>query len=208
MPVYPVPNNPLVVRAAMIYQRDVRTLVNVLHFAKAATWTLAEMTTLANALKTWWDTYYKLAIPPQISLTQVQVRLYDPSNPLAQDLAVSPAIIGTRGTVSEAANATSTISLRTGRAGRAYRGRIYIPGLSEADVQQNDQLASALTSILATAAFQLLTAGVPSLSAFPVIFHRPLPVGKPLDNLFQAVTGFVIENIVDSQRKRLPGRGR
>lgn len=182
--------------------------MNVLHFTKPTPWTIAEMGTLGTNLKNWWDTYLKVCIPPQTSLTQIQLRKYDPAAPFAVDVPVSPAILGTRGTVSEAANATSTISLRTGLAGRAYRGRIYIPGLSETDVQQNDQLSSALTALLATAAFQLLVAGTPGLSSFPGVFHRPLPVSKPLDNLITAFTGYVIENIVDSQRKRLPGRGR
>ena len=208
MPVYPVPNNPLVVKTAMIFQRDTRTLVNVLHWLRAAGWTTTEMVNIAIAIKNWWDTYYKLAVPPQTSLTQIQVRKYDPAAPLAVDYAVSPAILGTRGTVSEAANVTSTMSLRSGLAGRAYRGRIYVPGLAEADVTQSDQLASGETALLATAANQLITAVGTPQSAVPAIFHRPLPVSKPLDNLATPITTWVIENIVDSQRKRLPLRGR
>jgi len=208
MPVYPIPNNPLIIKTALIFQRDTRTLVNVLHWFRAAGWDLSQMLSQCIALKNWVDTYLKPCIPPQTSLVQVQARKYDPAAPLAQDYSVSPVILGTRGTVSEAANVTSTLSWRTGLAGKAYRGRIYVPGLSEADVQQNDQLSSALVALLTTAAVQLVTGvGVPN-SSVPVVFHRPLPAPKPLDNTYTPINSYVIENIVDSQRKRLPLRGR
>lgn len=208
MPIYPVPNNPLIVKTALIFQRDTRTMVNVLHWWRAAGWDLSQMLSQAIALKNWVDTYYRAVFPPQTSLVQVQVRKYDPAAPLAQDYAVSPVLLGTRGTVSEAANVTSTLSLRSGLAGRAYRGRIYVPGLSESDVAQNDQLASSLVSLLTTAAVQLVTSVGTFNGSQPVVFHRPLPVPKPLDNTFTPINSYVIENIVDSQRKRLPLRGR
>jgi hypothetical protein len=130
----------------------------------------------------------------------VQIRLYDPANPLAYDLAVSPPSPGTSAGQSIPANATLTMSWRTGRAGRKERGRNYIPGLPFTAVNANDTVTSVFLSALATAAGQFVS-GVWSNGVVPAIFHR-------FDHSYTPVNSYVLENVVDSQRRRLPGRGR
>lgn len=207
MPVYPPANNPLVVKAALMFTRDTRNLVNTLHFTKSAGWNLASMTVLAQDLKNWWSTIYRASIPPAVALSQIQIRLLDPTNPLAVDLPVIPTIAGTRAGSPDAGNVSVTLSERTGLAGRAHRGRIYAPSLMETDVSDTDTLASVTVTSLANAIANLIF-GFSTNSAFPVIFHRPGLIPKPLDNAFDLVTSYVLENIIDSQRRRLPGRGR
>lgn len=207
MPHYPPPNNPLVCKAALIFQRDTRNLVNTLHFTRSPSWNLAQMTTLANDLKAWWNTIYRTGVPPAVLLSQVQVRLLDPGNPLAVDLPVIPAIPGTRAGNPDAGNVTVTLSERTGLAGRAHRGRIYAPSLTEADVGDTDLLSSVAVTQFSNAIANLIF-GFSTNGATPVIFHRPQLIPHPLDNTFDIVTTWVLENIIDSQRRRLPGRGR
>lgn len=207
MPHYPPPNNPNVVKAALVFQRDTRQLVNTLHFAHVGGWDLARMTTLAGDLKTWWNTIYRTAVPAAVALTQVQVRLLDPSNPLAVDFPVAPSIPGTRAGTSEAANVSLSLSERTGLAGRAHRGRIFMPSVSEIDVSVTDQATSVLVGLAANAIANLIF-GFTTTSAFPCVFHRPGLLPRPLDNLYDLVTSYVVEDLIDSQRRRLPGRGR
>ena len=205
---YPPPDNPAVCKVTMVFQRDTRQFVNTFHVASPiAPWTLANMTALGNAAIAWWNSLYKGGIPAEVSLVQVQVRKYDPAFPLAVDLPVSPGVPGTRTGVASPANASTTLSMRTGLAGKAYRGRMYIPSVSIADRTLDDRIISTLVSALASIANAFINTAFTGIG-FPVVFHKPLLTPKPLDNTYSAITQYVIENILDSQRRRLPNRGR
>jgi len=194
------PNNPLVVRVAVVMQRDTRQIVNTFHVEKVGAWAFTDLVTLASAVKTWWDTYYKPMLPTVYSLAQIQCRVYNPSAPLAYDLNVAPGDAGTRAVTAEAGNVTLSMSERTGLAGRKFRGRMYLAGLGEPDVSTVDTVSSAVVALAANAMANLITGGLPS-GNFLTLFHRNT-------NTFTDVIAYVIENIVDSQRRRLPGRGR
>lgn len=194
------PNNPLVVRVAIVMQRDTRQLVNTFHVNKPDAWTMTDLIQLANVVHTWWTTYYKIMVPNTVSLVQIQCRVYNPNVPLAYDLNISPPEAGTRGTTTEPANATLSMSERTGLAGRKYRGRMYLAGLDSASTNQNDTVTSALVTLAANALANLITGALPIPESVS-IFHRNT-------NTFTNVIAYVIENVIDSQRRRLPGRGR
>jgi hypothetical protein len=183
----------------MVYSRDTRTYINVVHLFKAAGWTLTAMQQAAVDLRDWWINQYRVSIPSAVSLTQVQMRLYDPANPLAYDLGVTPSP-GLRAFTPESGNVTLTMSWRTGLAGRKFRGRIYVPGLCVTDVSSTDTVASVITAALSVAA-QALYSGALSGGVVPAVFHRSTATYTP-------VNSHVIEALVDSQRRRLAGRGR
>jgi hypothetical protein len=196
----PIPNNPLVVKVAMIYRMDTRHFVNTLHVHNSLGWDLSGMEDLAVAIKAWWNDTYQNIISNQVGLEQIQVRLLDPSNPLAVDYSDGLPTYGDQTSVHEPANVTSTISWRTGLAGRKYRGRIYIPPITEASTNADDTIGSTTVTALAAAASDLLTK-LATAALELVVFHGET-------STFTKVITFVIENILDSQRRRLPGRGR
>jgi hypothetical protein len=196
----PIPNNPLVCKVAFLYSRDTRTFVNVFHVADSTGWDLTKMNNLAIDMHAWWSNQYKVYMPAGISLKQIQVRLLDPSNPLSVDYTTGLPESGSFASAMESANVTETISWRSGLAGRKYRGRTFVPGIAEAQVNQDDTSASGFVTALGIIADGLFN-HVISGTRFPVIFHIA-------SNLFTRITSYVIENILDSQRRRLPGRGR
>jgi hypothetical protein len=194
------PNNPLVAKVALIMGRDTRQIVNTFHCLKPGGWSASDLVSLANLVKTWWDSYYKVMIPTNYALTQIQVRVYNPTVPLAYDLNVSPPIAGTRPGNAEPGNATMSMSERTGLAGRKYRGRMYLAGLAQPDVTQSDTVISFITAAAANAMANLISQLFLNNTELS-IFHRN-------SNTVTEVIAYVIENILDSQRRRLPGRGR
>ena len=196
----PIPNNPDVVKVAMVYARDTRQFINTLHFAQVGGWTLPNLQLLATDIVAWWEDFYRLHLSSEVSLQQVQVRLLDPSNPLAWDFAPSPSIPGSVNQPSSPSNVSLTMSWRTGLAGRKYRGRIYAPGILEGDAQPFDDASAILVATLANAASNLLAGAIEGNGRL-VIFHL-------LSNTFTYVTSAVIESLLDSQRRRLAGRGR
>lgn len=196
----PIPNNPLVVRANLVFRAYTRHFINSLHFSDASGWDLAKMQDLSDELKAWWDSPYGDQMSNQVQLEQVQVRLLDPLNPLALDDTVGLPIGGANPNIHEPFNVTSTISWRTGLAGRKFRGRNYVVGLCENNTNEDDTVSSDTVIALSAAAQNLLTRAA-TLAANLVVFHLA-------NNTFTPVISYVIENIIDSQRRRLPGRGR
>jgi len=174
---------------------------------RAAGWNLAAMQDLALAVKGWWDALYKQYVTNAISLVQIQIRQLNPLLPLAYDLPVTPPIVGILAGTEEAANVTATMSERTGLAGKAYRGRMYIAGVAENYVNANDTISSVFLAGMALIIGALINNDLPAGQVL-AIFHRPGLVPKPLDNQYTLVNSYVTENILDSQRRRLPGRGR
>jgi len=203
----PIPNDPQVCSVTMYFQRDTRVMLNTFHVLTLGSWNLSGMNAIASLFHSWWGNYYKAGVPAAVALTQVSVRLLDPTNPLAVDLPVTPSEPGTRVGQAEGGNVTLTISWRTDLAGRLYRGRIYVPALSEGDVNQNDTVVSTEVAILAIAAAQLISQLVANSTPL-VVFHRPNIPPHVHDNTSTTITSYIVENVVDSQRRRLPGRGR
>lgn len=194
------PNNPSVVRVAILMQRDTRQIVNTFHVQKPSAWSITDLAALGTLVKNWWTTYYKPLVPAQYALTGIQCRVYNPSVPLAFDLAVSPPVAGTEGGTAEAGNVSLSMSERTGLAGRKYRGRMYLAGVSESDVTVSDTVNSLLVTAAANAMASLISQLFTNGTTM-TIFHRNT-------NTFTDVIAYAIENIIDSQRRRLPGRGR
>lgn len=185
----------------MVYTRDSRIFNNTFHVYHGPGWTPPDLVTIANSFWGWWNAFYKACMPNIVSLVNIHVQVYDPTgSPYVYDRPVSPAEPGTRAGVAESANVTIATSLRAALAGRAYRGRYYLPSISEGDVSASDIINSVLATALANAASQLIAGSLPAGYA-PVIFHRD-------DNLFSTIVSYVIETLIDSQRRRLPGRGR
>jgi len=197
----PVPNAPTVARVTMVFNRDSRIFNNTFHVENLVTvWTLASMTTLANEVIDWWNDTYRQCVPTQVTLVQVQVRKYDPADPLAVDQPVVPPLAGTRSSEPDAGNVTATLSWRTGFAGKRFRGRNYVPSLPEEDIGPDDLMNSPLVTVLAAAAADFLARFV-TAGQNAVVFHLAT-------ESFTRIISAVIEHTVDSQRRRLPQRGR
>jgi len=197
------PNNPNIARVTVQYTRDTRQFENVFHLYRSSGWGYANLIAALTAAKNLWSTYFIPCIPGTITLTNFHGVVYDPDGaPWVADVPVTTGNVGTRPGVSEAGNVTMAISERAQYAGPAYRGRIYLPALSESDVSTLDNVGSGLIGVLATFAFQWLSVFADATANGKLtIFHRN-------DNLHSPVATIILENIVDSQRRRLPGRGR
>jgi hypothetical protein len=198
----PIPDAPTVARVAMLYTRDTRNFVNTFHVQKDTELVLSDLEAIATEALDWWETEFKQSQPSTIALTQIQVRKYDPDNPLAYDLPVIPPSVGSLAGAVAPGNTTSTLSWRTGLAGKKFRGRIYVPGIRESDTSDDDRIASPLMALLAAAATGFLDRfGLVGSIYKAIVFHRATATGTRI------ITA-VLENIIDSQRRRLPGRGR
>ncbi len=198
------PNNPNVAKVALVGHRDTREWVNTFHVAKGSPIVVGDLQPIAEIFKTWWSGVYRLAFPPTVVLDQIQVRKLDPADPLALDYTTGLPEAGTyvvgAGESIEPGNVSLALSMRTGFAGRKYRGRFYVPSVMEGQRGNDDRVTSPWVTTYVSIVQQLLSAFLTTIY-LPAIFHRAT-------NTWTAITSFVIDGILDSMRRRLPGRGR
>lgn len=113
---------------------------------------------------------------------------------------ITPARPGANVSTDTPGNVTSTVSWRSGFAGRSYRGRTYM-------VDTPSDNITTLETINGTRAAALGTWGQALITGLASIGHG-LGVASFTHNALRGVISLVIDTILDSMRRRLPGRGR
>lgn len=206
MPLPPVPN---AVKCVIFNIWDSQVTNTDLWFVgPSAEPSVGDLTTLGDIVATWWITNMLPQLGESLSFSKVR----------AQSMAVvnGPLIdtfgIGETGGVSSETvpnNVNPCVTFRTAVGGKSGHGRNYIPGVVNADVTLNT-VSNALIGGIVDAYAQLLPGGTsdPTPFVWSVVSYytlgapRVTPFSWPVENV-----GFT-DNIVDSQRRRLPGRGK
>lgn len=212
MPFIPVPDTAEVV----ISYSDVGELAqNTLYFTQAGGWTTGALLTLAEAIDGWVEGSLLPLLSSSLALTTIVAT--DIENEFGAQAGVSSTAVGGVGT-EQAPNAIAAcISFRTGTRGRSFRGRNYIPGIPNAAIDVNILNGTFLLDV--QAAYETL---LPGGGVFPggvplwTVVSRYSGVdgitGKPIPRV-AGITSQITEvrftdNVVDTQRRRGPGRGR
>jgi hypothetical protein len=180
---------------------------NILHFVRDTGTAAVSLVSLGEAVISKWTNNIRshVAIPTQLE----SVGVYDLTDPGAGGIDVIPSsgFSGVAAGPPMPGNVTAVISLKTGRRGRSFRGRIYHIGLTETQVEGNT-LATGVAAQLQIA-YQTLVFTTPTtgpamrlavLSYYTNSTVRPEGIATP-------VTGTTVNNEIDSQRRRLAGRG-
>jgi len=108
--------------------------------------------------------------------------------------------------VSEPGNVSYCISLRTARIGRAYRGRKYIAGMP-IDKRTGNTVNAGWAGALVQS-FQDLVAVLQTINCFLVVVSRTLDLVERLVPVTETVVSITTTDLfIDSQRRRLTGRG-
>jgi hypothetical protein len=182
---------------------------NVLHYKGDSAYTQTDLENLCAAWRAIWDTRFKPIVPATLSLDYITAIDLSP-NPIAQvDWTTGMPIIGTDASPSLPNHVTVAVSFRTAQRGRSYRGRAYHVGLTEADVTANTVASAHLTSM------QTAYEDIMAVSSGAAVDFWKLHVLSYFSNgsvrqtpVATLVTGIAINPTIDSQRRRLPGRGR
>jgi len=194
------PNNPQVARVALQVIRDSRHFVNTFHVSRAdnASLGVADLANITATFADWWLNAYRGACKDVIVGESVTATKLDPAAPLQDTVALSaPGTFGSGSALP--ADVSAAVSWRTGLAGRKFRGRFFSYGPPSNNVNTNDTLTGLYQTVLSSAAAYLLSHLVTNGLKL-VVFHRGT-------NTATAITGLVVDQLVDSMRNRLAGRG-
>lgn len=199
----PIPNT---ARCELRYTQDSQLVANIFHVEAAGALTVSDLNTIGSVFVNWWSGISSM-VAASVSFREIDLRdlttssgigiLYNVGLPLSGS-GVSPQLPN---------NNTISIKWGTGLTGRSFRGRSYHIGLMEANVTGNTVDGTFLSDLLLgynDLITQMTTAGYTLVVASRYSNNSPRVTGVTTPIL----TASVADATVDSQRKRLPGRGR
>jgi hypothetical protein len=197
------------VQANLRFTQDEQLLENTLYFEyKGGTLDVPAMVTLGDDLITWWQASVGAYLVT--ALTFREVYLTDLSSQTAPTATVTTGLPATASVAQNPLpnNSAACISFRSAGRGRSSRGRNYVPGISEDSVVGNSITAATQANLIAGYA-DLMDAATYTDDWAWIVYSR-FEDGLPRVEALTAPVDAVIftDNIIDSQRRRLPGRGR
>lgn len=201
MPFISVPSTAMV---ELFYRWDNQRVENTLYFRQADSYDPPELTTLAEEVFNWWANSIAPLTSSSVVLVGVKATSLESDSAPAVETPVNQPGLGDPN--AEPNNVSFVIKFLTSGRGRSSRGRNYIVGLPDTTVNGNS-IQAAHADALVAAYSQLLAAGVITEGAWSVVsrYADGLPRSP---GIAQLVTGASYTDLtIDSQRRRLPGRG-
>ena len=196
------PNAPVdqAIKVAMTFQQHTQERAHVMHVYKPdGVIFLQDLINIAGIFMDWWQNNYRTGAVDDLTLQDITV------TDLSQDLQsqyVLPCTTdcaGASGNAPAPGNVTSTISWRTQFVGRFARGRTFMCGYADGDTADDD-------TINATRVNQLTALGL-NLMGRLIGQDYNLAVLSRRYGIIAPILGIVVENVLDSMRRRLPKRG-
>lgn len=208
-PFIPAPNT---VSLELIYGYNTGTVMeNVIHVEKGAPFTLAEIQGLRAAVIACWSAGLKNAFDSAQTLNRVRIRALDSAVAPTEDYSLPTPLPGglSSGGNMPTVNCVA-VKLGTGLTGRSNRGRIYIPvlGTNALDTNRNELYASVAVTIVA--ALEQLRAAIPAWDAtarWVITSFRNEYAWRTVAVNNTVTTIVLVDRHLDSQRRRLTGRG-
>lgn len=177
---------------------------NGFFYQKASTPLQADVDAAVSNASNWWETFWQPAMSGDYVVREFFARSLD-SEIAVQ--AVDDSDAGEFGDLGSACpgNVSLAVARKSGFTGRGARGRIFIAGVPENQVDATMRTNTTYTGLITDALVGLDTL-MAADSLFPVIVHR-VSGGVPLVPavVLPLLTWIVTDLIVDSQRNRLPG---
>lgn len=202
MPYIPVPDT---LGVELVYFNDTtgQYAENTLYFLKIDGWLVEEAEAMLEDLELWWIENLQPYTAATWNLALMRATNLDSASGFSLDFPVDEN--GGAGSAALPGNVTVAISFRTAFRGRSFRGRNYFVGLTEAQVT-NDTVVDA-TVIALRGAYEALPGVIIPHAANHVVVSRFTAGAARPTALTTLVLNYLVNNTIDSQRRRLATRG-
>lgn len=186
---------------------DGQQTMNRVHVDALAPVTFAHCQALATAGESWYEDNVVALVPSTLLLREVFVKGLDVVTPFQATATPTGPLPGTNVNGSVPNNVSICASIRTGLAGRSARGRWYWQGLTQDTIDNNTVQSGTLTDI--DAALTNLASVIAGIGFnWVIVSYISEKAPRPGGPVYFSVTDVLfVDSIVDSQRRRLPGRG-
>lgn len=179
---------------------------NVVHYESADAWDLTDMTAFGTPLVTWWVNNIRPLVHSACSLRAIRMTdLRDAIAPVIEFNTGLPSV-GSGASPSLPNSVSTVITKRTPLRGRSYRGRIYTYGMMENQMDA-DAIAAGTTTSYINAWTAALAFTVGDINWNMVVVSRRQNGVNLANGVTTGIVNFTSDGIVDSQRRRLSGRG-
>lgn len=196
-----------VVQVNIRYLRDNQQIENVLHVQVAHTVTPTDLEAIAGAVQVQVSSIWMPLMPANILFQEVQTIDLTVEGGEQFVLAVIPAQAGGVGGIALPNNVSMAFRLKAATGGRHGAGRLYWPGFAVSQVASTNTLSATALSDIITAIQELIDA-LQTLGYIVSILSRYFNnVRRSPAITFGVQSVSVADNVFDSQRRRLPGRG-
>lgn len=181
-------------------------IINTFFGKKEGGYVQADLDALAVAVDAWVGTTWLTLMPNDYTYLGTVVRgLANAIDLIAENGDSTGA--GSYGSAGAPLNVTLSVKRRSAFTGRGARGRVFLPGIPTSAIAAPGFVSSGFAEAAAT----ILTGFkdvMDSVDFVEVIVHR-VAAGVPLATavVFTVVEYVVVNNAIDSMRRRLPGRG-
>lgn len=207
MPSRPFIQVPGVFKVQLVYSLYSQRIENVLNVKSGGSLLGADADRIETVFAAWWNASARAQVGPQCSLVLIVLDALDDASGLHREYTTGWSPAGTSTGTCYPNNVTSSVKLATGLRGRSFRGRMYWPGLTGNQIT-GLQLQSATQTAIQTAV-NLLRTNLTSDSAgdkLVVVSYRTGGVWRA-SGVATEVTAATVHLNLDSQRRRLAGRG-
>jgi len=203
MPFIPVPG------CAMVEVRMLRAdqhIENTLYVHNDDNWDGASLLALAGNIRDWWDGAMSPLISTEVSINEIVATGITQVDDFQATLD-GGGVAGARGGDTLPNNVSFAVAFHTGIRGRSFRGRNYLPAICADDRSATNSLDDGYVSDVIAAYGGLLTAVLPSGQTWVVVSRFADNEPRVTGISTQVISVGATDNIIDSMRRRLPGRG-
>jgi hypothetical protein len=192
----------------MIYSQNGVTAENQIHVRKATSYTLADLQAVRTIVNAWDAASWAPLRSSPVTLNRIRTKALDTASSPMEDFALATPRSGGVGSNPLPGNATYCIKLATDQAGRSQRGRLYVVGVAESALSSNRNQVTTGISGLWVASLNLLMANLLAGGSKIIVLSYMHDLAWRTTAAYTVATGFVaVDFNVDSQRRRLTGRG-
>lgn len=198
---------PGVVKVQVIYDQHGSKVENVYNVRSGDTITAASLTRIKDKFITWLTTYWRPLAGPASVVYMVKLTGQNTASDVDLEWTPTSGIGGTSGTQNMPGNVTLAIRWLTGHAGRSYRGRTYRVGLPINFVNGNYVIPSGMAGFITNYGALLTTLTGGAVADHLCVVSYCSGGAWRTTAVVNDVTTMTVDQNVDSQRRRLTGRG-
>lgn len=200
----PTPNG---LRLEAVYSQGGQVVENVFHYVVSPGLGETELFELGNAFYTKWALGLKLIQSESATLQKLVLTLLDtessPGVEWTDELPQSGVVTGQPMPNS----VTVAVRMVTALRGRSYRGRSYFIGLGESQVEGNT-IPETVQNGIRNGYLALLNISYGAIQANMAVLSKVHSLATRTQGVLTPVTNITVNGVIDSQRRRLPQRGR
>lgn len=195
------------VLAEIRYTFDGQEVENTLWFWSGQAPTIEQLQLLGSDLLAWWAQWMRPLLSDQLVLREAYLTDQSSANGFSATVTPSGFVTGEKPQPAMPANVSLAVSFRTNQRGRSFRGRNYVIGLCEDQVVLNNIVPTVANEF--GGAYQQLF-GVANDNGYIWVVCSRFANGAAREiGVVTPVSAVIVaDGTIDSQRRRLPGRGR